>query len=123
MKAELNINVPVINDAQAYSPIPYKADKGYASVGTSDTDVYEVSSPISTFYLKKIVITNTSGNAATITIKEGTSTVMSIYVGDGTTREIDFEGDGIPFTSNLKAVSSAGTIDVTVYGNVTYILE
>ena len=91
-------------------------DGGYASVTTTDTTVYDTPTG-KTFYLKRIIAYNSGASADTLTVKNGTSTVMVIGVGAGET--VSIEVDGLPFNDDVICATGSGTMDVTVVGETT----
>ncbi len=91
-------------------------DYGYNSVTTSDTTVYDTPTN-KTFYLNRIIAYNTGSSADTLTIKNGTSTVMVIPV--GATSLANVEVGGLPFDDDVKCATGSGTMNVTVIGETT----
>lgn len=96
---------PTEFDGQTWKPVYYKT--ATASVGTSDTTVAS-----GKLMIVKMKLVNTDGtNATTVTIKDDTTTIDTIDLSAGETKEVDF-----PYVidKSLVMVSSATTVNVVV---------
>lgn len=95
----------------------YETAGAQTTVGTSDTTVYDVPSG-KAFYLKGLILRDTSGSSNTVTIKDSSNTYFTVALSANEFKVVELPG-AIPFTSDVLAVAGAASVEVTVLGEET----
>jgi len=95
----------------------YATNGTKTTVGTSDTTVYSVPSN-KTFYLKGLILRDTSGAANTVTIKDSSNEYFTVSLDANEFKVVELPSP-IVFTSDVLAVAGAASVEVTVLGEET----
>ena len=95
----------------------YPTNGTQVTVGTSDTTVYDVPSG-KAFYLKGLILRETSGAANTVTIKDSSNNYFTVPLDANEFKVVELPSP-IVFTSDVLAVAGAASVEVTVLGEET----
>ena len=90
---------------------------GAVTVGTSDTTVYDV--PTGEIAVVDLIIRNPNAAAETVTIKDGTSTILTVDLDANETKTIT----GLVFSDSIVAAAGTTSAEITVKGKVSVSLD
>lgn len=103
----------VIQDVAPAAPLPVIAGGGYETVAASQTDQVMGSTGAVGDILAGVLIVPATTGAASVSIKDGAGSAITIFTGGGTLSDLK------PFFVPIGAVSAAGAWKVTTGANVS----